>query len=99
MKSWYVLSLAAAVLPAPGVRAAAAPAPACVAHAAASLDALTHGDYAGARKDFDDAVAGKLDAARLEQVWKQLQGTFGAYQSHGEVGQKPLQATPSPARH
>lgn len=87
MKSMYVL-LAAAVLSVPAVRAADTPAPACVAHAAASLDALTHGDYAGARKDFDAAVASKLDAARLEQVWKQLQGTLGAYQSHGVVGRK-----------
>lgn len=87
MKSLYVL-LTAVVLSVPAVRAADAPTPACVAHAAASLDALTDGDYAGARKDFDDAVASKLDAARLEQVWKQLQGTFGAYQSHGVVGRK-----------
>ena len=87
MKPMYVL-LAVAVLCAPPVRADDAPTPACVAHAAASLDALTHGDYAGARKDFDDAIAGKLDAARLEQMWKLLQGRFGAYRSHGAMGQK-----------
>ncbi|MFK2879114.1 alpha/beta fold hydrolase [Rhodanobacter hydrolyticus] len=87
MKSLYVL-LTAVALSIPAVYAADAPTPACVAHAAASLDALTHGDYAGARKDFDDAVASKLDAAKLEQVWEQLQGSLGAYQSHGVVGQK-----------
>jgi dienelactone hydrolase len=93
MKPWYVL-LAAAVLATPVVRAADAPTPACVAHAATSLDALTHGNYAGARKDFDDAVASKLDATRLEQVWKQLQGTLGTYQSHGAVGQKDFAGHP-----
>lgn len=70
MKFMCVL-LVATFLSAPAVRAAGAPTAACVAHAAASLDALTHGDYASARKDFDDAVAGKLDAARLAQVWEQ----------------------------
>ncbi|MBD8899150.1 alpha/beta fold hydrolase [Rhodanobacter sp. DHG33] len=89
MKPFYVL-LAAVTLSIPAVHAADAPTPACVAHAAASLDALTHGDYAGARKDFDDAVASKLDAAKLEQVWEQLQGSLGAYQSHGAVGQKTI---------
>ena len=87
MKLMYVL-LVATFLSAPAVRAADAPTAACVAHAAASLDALTHGDYAGARKDFGDAVASKLDAAKLKQVWNQLQGALGAYQLHGEVGQK-----------
>ena len=80
----------AALLFAPAVRAADALSPACVTHAAASLDALTRGDYVGARKDFSDAIAGKLDAAKLEQVWKQLQGTLGAYQSHDTVRQKTL---------
>ncbi|GAB3792910.1 alpha/beta fold hydrolase [Dyella agri] len=80
----------AALLSAPAVRAADALSPACVAHAAASLDALAHGDYAGARKDFGKAIADKLDAAKLEQVWKQLQETMGAYQSHDTVGQKTL---------
>ena len=80
--------LAAAILSPSAVRAADAPTPVCMARAAASLDALTHGDYAEARKDFSAAVAGKLDAAKLEQVWKQLQGTFGAYRSHGMVEQK-----------
>ena len=80
----------AALLAAPAVRAADALSPVCVAHAAASLDALAHGDYAGARKDFGEAIAGKLDAARLEQVWKQLQGELGAYQSHDAVRQKTL---------
>jgi dienelactone hydrolase len=86
MKPWLVL-LAVAVLPTSAVRATDAPTPVCVAHAAASLDALTRGDYADARKDFSDTVASKLDAARLEQVWKQLQGTLGTYQSHDAVRQ------------
>jgi len=89
MKFMYVL-LAATVLSAPAVRAADATTAACVAHAAASLDALTHGNYAGARKDFDDAVASKLDAARLAQVWEQLQGMRGAYRSHGALQRKVL---------
>jgi len=90
MKLMCALLSAAAILVAPAVRATDVPMPACVAHAAASLDALTHGDYAGARKDFSDAVAGKLDAAKLEQIWKQLQGTFGAYRSHDAVRQGSL---------
>lgn len=87
MKPLHVL-LAAAALSTSAVRAADAPTPVCMTRVAASLDALTHGDYAGARKDFSDTVASKLDAVRLEQVWKQLQGTLGTYQSHDALGQK-----------
>ena len=79
---------AAAILSTSVAHAADAPTPACVAHAAASLDALTHGDYAGARKDFSAVVAEQVGAARLEQIWKQLQGMQGAYQSHGTVQRK-----------
>lgn len=89
MKLVYAV-LAAAVLSVSVVHAADAPSQACMAHAAASLDALAHGDNAGARKDFSDILAGKLDAARLEQVWKQLQGTLGAYQSHDAMQEKVL---------
>ncbi|MEW9623897.1 alpha/beta fold hydrolase [Rhodanobacter geophilus] len=81
MKFAHVL-LAAVILSAPAVHAADVPTSACVAHAAASLDALTHGDYAGARKDFSDAVASKLNADRLEQAWQRLQSLQGAYRSH-----------------
>ena len=86
--------MAAAILLAPAVYAADAVSPACVAHASASLDALARGDYAGARKDFGQTLAGKLDAARLEQVWKQLQGTLGAYRSHDTVRQKTFAGRP-----
>lgn len=84
------VALAVAMLPAPAVRAADVPSPACLVHAGASLDALTHGDYVGARKDFSDALAGKADAAGLEQVWKQVQDAYGArhYQSHDALRQK-----------
>ena len=82
------VALAVAMLPAPAVHAADAPSPACLAHAGASLDALTHGDYVDARKDFSAAIAGKLDAARLGQVWEQLQGMRGAYRSHGALQRK-----------
>src|SRR5690348_14909650 len=80
----------AAVLSAPAAHAADTVSPVCLAHAAASLDALTRGDYAGARKDFGDAIASKVDAARLEQGWKGLQGGLGAYRSHDMVRQKVL---------
>jgi len=63
-------------------QAAARPTEACMAHSAASLDALVRGDYAGARKDFSPTDAQALDAARLEQVWRQLQAKAGAYQKH-----------------
>lgn len=90
LRSMMPAVLAAAVLSTPSVRAAAALSPVCVAHATASLDALVRGDYAGARKDFDDTVASKVDAARLEQSWKRLQGELGAYRSHDTVRQKIL---------
>ncbi|MBN8922752.1 MAG: alpha/beta fold hydrolase [Rhodanobacter sp.] len=91
LRSMMPVAMAVAILSAPAVHAAEdAPSQACIAHAAASLDALAHGDYAGARKDFSEVIAGKLDAAKLEQVWKQVQGSAGAYQSHDAVQPKAL---------
>lgn len=81
MKLLYAV-LAAAVLSTSAVRAADVPTPVCMAHATASLDAWVHGDYAGARKDFSDTLASKVDAARLEQGRERLQGALGAYRSH-----------------
>jgi dienelactone hydrolase len=72
------------------VRAADVLSPACLARAAASLDALAHGDYAGARKDFGGTMADKLDAAKLAQGWKTLQGALGAYRSHDVLRQKVI---------
>lgn len=82
--------MVAAVLAVPAARAADALSPVCLAHAAASLDALTRGDYAGARKDFSNAMAVALGASRLEQGWKALQGGLGAYRSHDTVRQQVL---------
>lgn len=87
MKLVYAV-LVAAMLSVPAVHATDVPSPACMTRVAASLDALTRGDYAGARKDFSDAAAGKVDAARLGQGWRQLQGMQGAYQSHDTLQRK-----------
>jgi hypothetical protein len=56
--------------------------PACVSHAADSLSALVHGDFAGARNHFSDATGQALAAARLKNVWSQLQGEVGDYRNH-----------------
>ena len=82
--------LAMVVLSASAAHAADTPSPACVAHATASLDALARGDYAGARKDFSEVIAGKVDTARLEQGWQQLQGALGTYRSHEAIRQRVL---------
>ncbi|MDE2316249.1 MAG: alpha/beta fold hydrolase [Xanthomonadaceae bacterium] len=86
------IALVVAMLPTLTVCAAEVPSPACMAHAGASLDALTHGDYVGARKDFSDDLASKADAVRLKQVWKQVQDAYGArhYQSHDALRQTVL---------
>lgn len=81
-RSRYAL-LVAALLAAPTAFAADAPTPACVAHSTASLDALVHGDFAGARKNFSDATGQAVGAAMLKTVWAQLQSQVGAYQKHG----------------
>lgn len=82
--------LAAAILSTPAVRANDVPTPVCMARATASLDAWTRGDYVGARKDFSATLAGKVDAARLEQGREQLQGALGAYRSHDALRRKVL---------
>lgn len=66
------------------------PAAQCVARSTASLDALVRGDYAGARKDFNATVSQALGAARLEQVWTQIQSQAGAYQEHAEPQRQNL---------
>lgn len=86
--------LVAVILAASAVRADETISSVCVAHAAASLDALARGDYAGARKDFSDTVADKLDAARLKQVWQQLQDMQGTYRSHDAVRSKVFAGHP-----
>jgi len=77
-------TLAGMLLGVPTAHAADATADRCMARSAASLDALVRGDYAGARKDFSATVSQAVDAARLEQVWTQIQRQAGVYQKHAE---------------
>jgi dienelactone hydrolase len=83
LQSFLSATLAGMLLVAPVVHADTSTAQ-CVARSTASLDALVRGDYAGARKDFNATVSQAVDAARLEQVWTQIQSQAGAYQKHAE---------------
>ena len=90
LHSFLSITLAGVLFAAPTAHAGDTPTDQCVARASASLDALVHGDYAGARKDFNAAVSEAVSAASLEQVWAQVQSQAGAYQKHAEPQRQSL---------
>ncbi len=55
-----------------------------VAIAQAFLSNLNSGMYMMCLKDFDWDLAGKVNSAALENIWKNLQAQSGAYKSAGE---------------
>ncbi|MFC5437964.1 alpha/beta fold hydrolase [Rhodanobacter umsongensis] len=68
---------------------------ACVENSAASLEALTRGDFADARAHFNAAIGKQLDAARLKQAWTQVQASAGAYGGHAASARQLLQGEPA----
>lgn len=93
MKPHVLVIAALAAGLAPVSHAAAMPAGACAANATASLEALARGDYAAAGVHFGPRLADEIDAARLKQVWAQIQGAAGAYQKHEAARQAPGNAS------
>jgi len=60
------------------------PGPAATARAEALIDRLAKGDFEGVVKEFDATLSGMLPAAKLGEVWKQIQAQAGPFQ--GRLG-------------
>lgn len=63
----------------------------CLTRSAASVDALAKGEYAAAGAHFSPAVASKLDASKLKQVWTGLQASAGDYRTLAATAPRMLQ--------
>lgn len=94
LRSKVAFIVAGLLLAAPAARAADPASANCMTRSAASLDALVHGDYVGARKDFSPAAAQALDAVKLKQAWAQIQAMAGSYSKHAAPERKVVQGHP-----
>lgn len=54
----------------------------CQGHSTTLIDAVAHGDFASAGRNFNSAVSHALPVEKLQPVWDQLQTRAGAYQRH-----------------
>lgn len=82
---------AAVVFVPPLARAAPSAGDICAARSTASLDALVSGNYANAVAHFSPTLGNKLDAAKMKQVWTQVQESAGAYRRHDITKEHSLQ--------
>lgn len=85
VSGWAAVALLGLPLVLAAPAAAPRPSPLCVARSNASVDALVHGDFKSAGKDFAPAIASEFPPAKIEQAWQSVQASVGAYQSHGAM--------------
>ncbi|MEO6801568.1 MAG: alpha/beta fold hydrolase [Rhodanobacter sp.] len=88
IRRFHMALLAVSLLAAPSAFAADAPAETCTTNSTVFLQAMVHGSYAQAGKDFNSTVAAALDADKLKQVWTRIQGQAGAFQKLGTPTQQ-----------
>lgn len=76
----WILILVVACVSCPFTARAEEPGKAATARAEALIDRFAKGDFDGVAKEFDATMAKMLPAAKLGEVWKQLQAQAGPYQ-------------------